>query len=178
MEFLELVKRRQSVRKYLDKPVPRKVSDRCLEAARLAPSACNSQPWTFIIVDNKELKNKLANKAFSGIYSVNSFAKKAPVLVVVITERASYAVTLGGYFKGTQYNLIDIGIACEHFALQATEEDLCTCIIGWFNGKGVKKVLGVPKNKKIDIMISLGYPQDNKIRNKVRKSLDEIREFY
>ncbi len=115
MEFLELVRKRQSIRKYLSKAVPRDILNRCMESARLAPSACNSQPWSFIIVDDEETKNKLAKKAFSGIYSVSSFAKNAPVLIVVITERSSYVARLGSYFKGTQYNLVDIGIVCEHF---------------------------------------------------------------
>ena len=79
MNFLELVKKRRSVRRYSKGKVPREVIDRCLEAARLAPSACNAQPWYFIAVDDEKLKNELANKAFSGIYSMNSFAKDAPV---------------------------------------------------------------------------------------------------
>ena len=74
MTFFELVKRRKSTRKYSSLPLPREAIDRCLEAARLAPSACNSQPWSFIIVDQPDLKNTLADKAFSGIYSGVGFA--------------------------------------------------------------------------------------------------------
>ena len=177
MTFLELVKRRRSVRKYSAKPVPREAIERCLEAARLAPSACNSQPWHFIVVDNEELKNAVAEKAFSGIHSMNSFAGAAPVLIAVITERSNYIARLGGYFKNIQYCLLDIGIACEHLVLQAEEEGLGTCWLGWFNESGVKKVLGLPKEKKIDIIISLGYPESSNIRDKIRKSLDEIRRF-
>lgn len=177
MNFLELANKRQSVRKYLAKSVPKDVLDRCIEAARLAPSACNSQPWSFIVVDNEELKNKLADKAFSGIYSMNSFTKSAPVLIVVITERSRYVANLGGYFRGIQYSLIDIGIACEHFILQAVEEGLGACWLGWFNEKAVKKVLSIPKEKKVDIMISVGYPETEEIRDKIRKPLSEIRQF-
>ena len=174
MNFLELVKKRQSVRKYSDKPVPKDAIERCLEAARLAPSACNSQPWSFIVVDSPELKNKVAEAAFSGIYSSNSFAKSAPVLVAVITEHSKFIAALGGYFRGTQYNLIDVGIAAEHFVLQAAEEGLGTCWLGFFNEKEVKKVLNIPKEKKVDIMLSVGYPADDKIREKSRKPLKEI----
>ncbi|MFA5779556.1 MAG: nitroreductase family protein [Elusimicrobiota bacterium] len=177
MNFSELVKKRQSVRKYSDKPVPKDVLEKCLEAARLAPSACNSQPWSFIIVDSPELKNKVAPAAFSGIYSSNSFAKSAPVLVVVITEHSKFIAALGGYFRGTQYNLIDVGIAAEHFILQAAEEGLGTCWLGFFNEKEVKKVLNIPKDKKVDIIISVGYPADDKIREKSRSPMKEIAKF-
>ncbi len=177
MTFLELVKKRRSVRKYSAKPVPREVMDRCLEAARLAPSACNSQPWHFIIVDDKKLKDELTDKVFSGVYSMNSFAKNAPVLIVVVTERSNYIARLGGYFKGVQYSLIDIGIACEHLILQAEEEGLGTCWLGWFNENAVKKILGLPREKKIDIIISMGYPEKAEAPEKARRSLNEIRRF-
>ena len=177
MTFLELAKRRRSIRKYSPQPLPREAIDRCIEAARLAPSACNSQPWHFIIIDDNDLKEKVAHSAFSGAYSMNSFAKEAPVLVAVVTERSTYFARLGGYFKGTQYSLIDIGIACEHFILQAEEEGIGTCWLGWFNEGEVKKTLGVPKDKKIDIIVSMGYPQDGEAREKKRKALEEIRTY-
>lgn len=177
MEFLELVKKRRSVRRYSRRPVPRDSIDRCLEAARLAPSTCNAQPWYFIVVDDEKLRNSLAEDAFSGAHSMNSFAKEAPVLIVVVTERSSYIARVGGYFKGIQYSLLDIGIACEHLILQAAEEGLGTCWLGWFNEKAIKKVLGLPKDKKIDVIISMGYPEEEERREKGRRSLDEIRRF-
>jgi len=177
MTFLELVKKRRSCRKYAARPVPRDVIDRCLEAARLAPSACNSQSWFFIVVDNEELRSVLAKKAFSGIYSMNSFAKNAPILIIVVTERSSYIARLGGYFKRVQYSLIDIGIACEHLILEAEEEGLGTCWLGWFNEKEVKKILRLPREKKVDVIISMGYPEEKEAHDKIRKSLDDIRRF-
>ena len=135
MAFINLVQQRQSTRAYRATPVPRALIERCLEAARLAPSACNCQPWRFIVVDDLDTRSALATAAFSGVYSMCAFAKHAPVLIAVITERSSYAAALGGMFRGTQYNLIDIGIACEHLVLQATEEGLGTCWLGWFNEK-------------------------------------------
>ena len=177
MNFLELVKKRQSCRKYVDTPVPKEALERCLEAARLAPSACNSQPWRFIVVTEPELKNQLAEAAFSGLHSMNSFAKAAPVLVVVVTERSKYAAQLAGSFKGIQYSLLDVGIAGEHFCLQAAEEGLGTCWLGWFHQRGVQKILGFSKKDRIDIMISVGYPQDDFMREKIRKSAGRISEF-
>jgi len=177
MTFLDLVKKRQSVRKYAPRPVPRQAIERCLEAARLAPSACNSQPWSFIILDDERVRNEVAEKAFSGAYKMNSFAKNAPVLVVVVTERSTYFARLGGFFRGTQYNLIDIGIACEHFVLQAAEEGIGTCWMGIFNEKAVKKILGIPREKKVDVIISMGYPATVEIREKVRKPPEEAGKF-
>jgi len=177
MTFLNLVKIRQSVRQYRPDPVPVEVLDRCFEAARLAPSACNSQPWSFIAVTEKNMINQIAEHAFSGVYSLNKFVKSAPVIVVVITERSRYTACLGGYFRGTQYNLIDVGIAVEHFILQATEEGLGTCWIGWFNEREVHRILGIPSRRKIDILITVGYPESQDIRNKKRRSLDEIRRY-
>ena len=107
MGFLDLVRRRQSVRKYSPKPVPREVIDRCLEAARLAPSACNAQPWSFIVVDDETKRKELGRAAFSGIHSMNRFARHAPVLVVVVTERSTYAAKLAGFFKAAADGHID-----------------------------------------------------------------------
>ncbi len=177
MKFLELVRRRKSTRRYSAKPVDRNIIAKCLEAAQSAPSACNSQPWYFIIVDDRDLKNKIANAAFNGIHSMNSFAKDAPVLVAVVTDKSSYLAALGGYFRGVQFKLIDIGIACEHFMLQATEEGVGTCWLGWFNEQAVKNILDIPRSKKVDIMISMGYPEVEEQTSKTRKLLSEISRF-
>jgi nitroreductase len=176
--FLDLVRRRQSTRRYAPRPVPRETIDQCLEAARLAPSACNSQPWSFIVMDNREAVRKLAEKAFSGIYAINKFAREAPVIIAVISEHSTYTARLGGVFRGVKYNLIDIGIACEHLVLQAEELGLGTCWIGWFREKAVKKFLGLPRRAKVDVLITVGYPAEPSAREKKRKSLDEMRWFY
>jgi nitroreductase len=178
MGFLELAQKRHSVRNYAPTPVPREKIDRCLEAARLAPSACNSQPWTFVVIDDRKAIATFAEQAFLGIYSRNSFARNAAVLIVVITERSKYSATLGGYFRGTQYSLIDIGIACEHLVLQAAEEGLGTCWIGWFNERRIKRLLGLSRSAKIDVVISMGYPADEKQVQKNRKPLDEVRRYH
>jgi len=177
MNFLDLVQKRQSSRAYDARPVSREAIDRCCEAARLSPSACNAQPWNFIIVDDPQKKEALVEQAFSGMFGVFGFVKDAPVLVAVERQASSYAARLGGAFRGIQYGLIDIGIACEHFVLQAAEEGLATCYIGWFNEKGAKKALGISKRKKIDILIALGYADSVKIEEKKRKSLEEIRKY-
>lgn len=178
MALLDLLKHRKSVRGFLDRPVEREKIMMCLEAARVAPSAGNSQPWKFIIVDDRELKNKLCDSAFSGIYSINSFCKTAPVVVVVISEQSKFLARVGGMFRGTKYYLIDIGIACEHFVLQAEDLGLGTCWIGWFDEQAVKSMLNVPPSKKIDILIALGYYDREKLGSEHgREPMDKIAFF-
>jgi len=172
----KLINRRASARRYLDKPVERRDIERCIEAARLAPSACNSQPWTFITVDDKAIKDTLCDRVFSGVYGMNRFAKAAPVIIAVVSEKSTFAASLGGQFRGTRYCLIDIGIACEHISLMAEELGLGTCMLGWFNEKGAKRILNIPNNKKVDLLISLGY-YEKKDREKRRKPMDKIH-FY
>ncbi len=159
MSLSDLVKKRRSTRRFSDRAVEKEKIMMCLEAARLAPSACNSQPWKFIVVDDAQLKDRLSHAAFGGVYSISSFARKAPVMVAIVSERDKFIARVGALLRGTKYYLIDIGIAGEHFVLQAEELGLGTCWIGWFNEKGVKSVLNVPKGKKIDVLLALGYPE-------------------
>ncbi|MDO9541502.1 MAG: nitroreductase family protein [Kiritimatiellia bacterium] len=175
--FLEMVGKRRSTRKYQNRPVQREVLERCLEAARLAPSACNSQPWSFMVVDMEPMRTKVAQAAFSGIYAMNNFAATAPVLIVVLTERSKFIAALAGRFRGIQYSLIDIGIACAFISLAAEAEGVGACLLGWFDEQAVKKVLGLPGNVKIDIMISMGYSVENKATAKIRKTPEETWKF-
>jgi len=178
--FIELCRRRRSVRRFLDKPVEKEKINLCLEAARLAPSACNSQPWKFIVVDEPALKNKLADAAFGGAYSTNLFAKKAPVIIAVVSEKSSFIASVGAFLRNTRYYLIDIGIAAEHLVLQAAELGLGTCWLGWFNEKAAKKILKVPDSRRIDILIALGYPDGESPHEphpKKRKPISEISSY-
>ena len=129
MALLDLLKHRKSVRHFLARPVEREKIMMCLEAARLAPSACNSQPWKFIVVDDRQLKNKLCDAAFGGIYSMNSFCKMAPVIVVIIFEKPKFLAKIGGMFRGTKYYLIDIGIAGLHSLERKTRFELATSFL-------------------------------------------------
>ena len=178
MALLDLLKQRKSVRDFRDRPVEREKIMMCLEAVRLAPSASNSQPWKFIVVDDRQLKNKLCDAAFGGIYSTNSFCKMAPVVVVVISEKSKFLARIGGMFRGTKYCLIDIGIAGEHFVLQAEELGLGTCWIGWFNERTVKSMLNIPQHKKIDILLALGYYDREEVRSEhSREPIDKTASF-
>lgn len=177
MSFLDLVSHRQSCRAFTDQPVPRDSLERCCEAARLAPSACNSQPWFFHIIESPALRAQVADAAFSRSFSMCAFAKTAPVLVVLETLTPKFAARVGGWLRGVYYPAIDIGIAGEHFVLQATQEGLGTLWLGWFSARGVRKALGLPRSARLDIMLAVGYPADPTPRDKVRKPLDDIRRY-
>lgn len=176
LDFLDLVSHRQSDRAYFDKQVEEDKLLRCIEAARLAPSACNSQPWTFVVVNDKELKNKIADSTSNRLLPLNHFTKQAPVHIVIVQEFANLTSSIGRAIKDKDYTLIDIGIAAEHFCLQAASEGLGSCMIGWFNEKKVKTLLNIPTNKRPLLIITLGYSAD-KMRKKKRKSIEKIIRF-
>ena len=108
---------------------------------------------------------------------MNAFAKQAAALIIVVRELSQFSAKLGTFFRGVQFSFIDQGIACEHLILQAEEEGLATCWIGWFNEKAVKKELGIPKSKKVDTVISIGFAENTEIRAKNRKDVLKISEF-
>jgi len=175
MKFHELIKKRQSDRIYIDKPVDRDIINRCIDAARLAPSASNSQPWTFVVIDDIELKDKVAKKTIGLLRSFNKFVPQAPVIIAIVLEKPKLLTELGGRLKKKEFPLIDIGIAAEHICLQATEENLGSCMLGWFDEKAIKTLLNVPENKSISLLITLGYtPDDYKHRKKIRKTMEKV----
>lgn len=171
MDFLQLVSKRQSVRSYTQEKIAKEKIERCLEAARLAPSACNSQPWHFVVVDELALLSEVAKAASDG--GMNKFAKEAPVIVAVVLEKMNFIAKVGSLLKNKDYCMLDLGMAVEHFCLQAAEEGLGTCILGWFNEKKIAELLRVPKGKRIPLLIVMGHANDQ-TRNKIRKSMDHV----
>jgi nitroreductase len=171
MEFSELVLKRQSDRKYAPKRVDREDVVRCLKAARMAPSACNSQPWKFVVVDDRAKLAELSEAAIG--LGMNRFTVQVPVLVAVVQEPMNMSAKAGSLAKNKDYSMMDLGMAVENFCLQAAELGLGTCIMGWFDEKRVKKVLGVPRTRRVQLLIAVGHP-DAPNRQKVRKLLEEI----
>ncbi|MFH0894668.1 MAG: nitroreductase family protein [Bacteroidota bacterium] len=179
MNFLELAKSRQSCRAYDSvRKVEKEKIDLCLEAARLSPSACNSQPWTFVVVDKEPLREQVAKLTYNTVLSFNKFAVQAPVMVAIIAEKPNTLSQIGGRVKDKDFYLMDIGIAAEHFCLQAAELGLGTCMLGWFSEKELQKMLSLPRNKRVALLITLGYPAaDDKLREKKRKSKNEMSKY-
>ncbi|MBN1274021.1 MAG: nitroreductase family protein [Candidatus Aminicenantes bacterium] len=165
MSILDIIKKRQSIRKYKNESIPEDVMNRVLEAARLAPSGKNLQPWKFIIVKEKNLKNKLIPACLG-----QSFIAEAPVIIAACAYPDQCYAKQGRYMKSWP---IDVAIALEHLILQACEEGLGTCWIGAFKEDEVKEILNVPEDVKILALTPLGYP-DEEPALRGRKSLEEI----
>ena len=154
----QIIQSRRSIRKYREQPVEREKILACIEAARLAPSAENQQPWRFVVLDQTETRQKFSDIAFSGIYRPTRWAQKAPVLIVLLAKIDLLVNRLGRLVQGNQFYLLDLGIAGEHFVLQAEALGLSTCWIGWFNAKKTRKFFNLPMNYRAVALLSLGYP--------------------
>jgi len=170
-KVLDIIQQRRSVRKFSDRPVQRELLLTCIEAARLAPSAENRQPWRFIILDDPGVRTEFCTAAFSGIYRATRWAQTAPVIVIVLAELDFITHKLGNALQGTPYHYIDIGITGEHFVLQAQALGLSTCWIGWFNLKRAKKFLKLPSGMKLCQLIAVGYAETAK-PHRIRKLRD------
>jgi nitroreductase len=156
---MDIVASRISCRAY--KPDPVKETDilHVLEAARLAPSACNKQPWRFAVVREDEPRRLIVEKGFlPGIRM--SWALDAPVLIVIGMEASFVTHRLGASVSGVRYPWIDLGIAGEHLVLAATARGLGTCWIGWIRPRVVRRVVGWPRSIKPAIVVTLGHPKD------------------
>jgi nitroreductase len=166
--MLEIIASRQSDRKYDSRPVEQEKLDRILQAARISPSANNAQPWKFIVITEPDLIRSIAEAAAGGLPGMNSFVVQAPVQIIVVREKADLTTRAASMVKRRDYSLIDIGIASENICLQAEAEGLGSCMIGWFDEKAVKKILGIPVSKRVELIITLGYSLSHK-REKKRK---------
>jgi nitroreductase len=175
--FQKILRNRRSIRRFLPAPVEREKLRACLEAARLAPSAHNAQPWRFVVVDDPGLKDRLAAAAFSGVYSGSKFAAQAPIIIVLLAKRGLIAHHLGGRLQNIPYHFIDMGIAGEHIVLQAEELGLATCWMGWFNYRRVRKVLKIPRTFKVVAMMPVGYAEKRPKREPPRKTFEEVVTF-
>jgi nitroreductase len=163
MELKEAIRRRESVRAYLDKPVPEEKLRNVLEAARLAPSANNRQPIKLVVVKDSKRRSELAQAA-----NYQSFVGEAPVVIAAIATNTEYVMACGvpGY-------PVDIAIAVDHMTLAAVDEGLGTCWIGAFSQEKVKQILHIPQKYRVVALLPLGFPRREK-GLKSRKPLDEI----
>ncbi|MFW5687309.1 MAG: nitroreductase family protein [Bacteroidota bacterium] len=171
MDFKDLVLHRESTRKYnAEKPVEPEKIEQIMEACRMAPSACNSQPWKIIVADDKATSEALASATYGPLLRFNRFASQAPVVAAIVAEKPNWLSKVGGNVKDKDFYLMDIGIVAEHFCLQAADLGLGTCMIGWFDEARVKEILHVPPKKRVLLLITLGYPAKENNRKKIRKS--------
>jgi nitroreductase len=153
------IARRVSCRAYQPTPVPQGHLMQILEAARLAPSACNQQPWRFAVVRDLDLRRRIVEEGFlPGIKM--TWAIDAPVHVVIGMERSIVTHRIAASVSGVDYPWVDIGIAGEHLVLAATELGLGTCWIGWIKPRVVARIVGWPTSVKPEVVIAVGYASD------------------
>lgn len=171
--LIEIIQKRHSVRKFEDKAIDNDTIISIVEAARYAPSACNSQPWRFVAVTEKSLIKDIVDKGLGGVVP-NKWAASAPAIILGCARLNLLTHYIGESVKGIHYHQIDLGIAMEHMVLRATEMGLGTCWIGWFKEKKIKKILHIPKDWKIISLLALGYSQEEINSHTPRLSLDEI----
>ena len=163
MNLYDAIKARYSVRAYQDRDVEQEKIDRIMDAARLAPSASNRQPWKFVLVRDAETRKKLVS-----ICHNQEFVGQAPVVIAGVGLSPNRIMSCG-----VPSDPVDVAIAMEHIALAAVAEGLGTCWIGSFDQERIRKLLDIPDNAKVVQVMTLGYPADEpKYRD--RKSLDEI----
>ncbi len=170
MNFMEIAKTRQSCRSYSDRDVEQEKITSIMEAARLAPSACNGQPYHFTVCKGDAAKE--VAKACMGM-GMNKFASQAPVLIVVSEKPYVKTAALGSKLKNNDYRSMDIGIAVAYLTAEAAVQGLGTCILGWFDDEKVRKVCNL--DSPVRLVITLGYPTEgDPLRQKRRKDLSEL----
>lgn len=174
MDFLELAKKRESTRAYSGEIIPREKIDLILEAGRISPSACNSQPWRFYVVDNgnklEEMKNAVQ------WFKTNQFTNDTSCFIVMLGDKSNYPERVAQSICGRNFADIDMGIAVANMSLCATSIGLGTCIIGGFSESKIKDVIGIRKSdkSKVKLVLSVGTLSDMNVRDKKRKDFSDI----
>lgn len=163
MELMDVIKKRRSVRSYKSKPIPEEKLMKVLEAARLAPSAVNRQPWKFVVVREESKRRSLAVAAAN-----QSFVGEAPVVIAAVATSPHHVMR-----SGVPSYAVDLAIAVDRMTLAAADEGLGSCWIGAFDQDEVKRILKIPKNFKVVVLLPIGYPND-KPSPKPRNPLQEI----
>ena len=171
MDFLEIANARQSCRAYDEtRSVEQEKLDAVLEAARLAPSACNGQPYHFTVCRGKAAEEVAL--ACRGL-GMNKFAVQAPVVIVVSEMPYVKSAAMGARVKGNDYRSIDIGIAAAYLTAEATTQGLSSCILGWLDDKKIRELCGLEAPARL--VITLGYAKEgDPLRKKVRKDLNDL----
>lgn len=172
MNFTEIALARQSCRSYDEaRPVEQEKLSAILEAGRLAPSACNGQPYRFTVCTGEKAKE--AARLTVGMGGMNKFAVQAPVMIVISEEEYVKSAALGARVKNNDYRSMDIGIACAYLTAEAAAQGLSTCILGWFDDEKVRALCGL--EHPVRLMITLGYAKEgDPLRVKKRKAMDEL----
>ncbi len=164
MDVYNAIRTRKSVRSFKDKPVEEEKLNRIFEAARLAPSSNNRQEWRFVVVTDKEKRERLAREAAG-----QAFIAEAPVVLACCADTDGHVMRCSHLCYP-----IDVAIAIDHLTLAAAAEELGTCWIGAFDQEIVKRILGIPENIIVLELLPVGYPKDPEPVAKRRLALKDI----
>ncbi|MDP3446975.1 MAG: nitroreductase family protein [Eubacteriales bacterium] len=176
-DYFDLIQRRESCRNFdPNRPVEKEKLRRCAEAAWIAPSACNGQPWKYLIVTNAELSEKLRPLMME--LGMNKFVKNCPAFAVVLEENTVLKVSLSQKFKDQDFAPIDVAFSASQFCYAATEQGLSTCIIGWHNEQKIRELFGLPKSTRVRLILAVGYAANDTLREKKRKPIDDVIKYY
>ncbi len=176
-DYFDLIARRESCRNFdPNRPVEKEKLQRCAEAAWIAPSACNGQPWKYLIVTNPELNEKLRPLMME--LGMNKFVKNCPAFAVVLEEATVLKVSLSQKFKDQDFAPIDVAFSASQFCYAATEQGLSTCIIGWHNEQKIRELFGLPKSTRVRLILAIGYAANDTLRKKQRKPIEDVIRFY
>ena len=172
MNFLEIAQTRQSCRAYDEnRPVEAEKLSAVLNAAGLAPSACNGQPYKLTVCRGETAKE--VAKHTRGPGGMNKFAVQAPIVIVISEMPYVKSAALGARVLGNDYRSMDIGIVTAYLTAEATAQGLSTCILGWVNDEKIRKICNL--EHPVRLVITLGYAkEDEKLRNKKRKDMDQL----
>ena len=175
MSFLDIAKSRQSCRAYdASHPVEDEKIQSILEAAQLAPSACNSQPYHFAVCRGKSAK--AVAKACTGM-GMNKFCLDAPVMIVVSEMPYNRTAAIGAKLKANDYRSIDIGITTAYLTAEASAQGLGSCIMGWLDDGKIRQICKL--DGAVRLVIALGYAKDgDPLRKKVRKDTKELVSYH
>ena len=174
MNFTEIAENRQSCRSYNpEREVEQKKIMQILESARLAPSACNGQPYQITVCQGESAKN--VAKATQGL-GMNKFANDAPVLLVISERPYVASAAFGARVRNNDYRSIDIGIVAAYITAEAAAQGLGSCILGWLDDAKIREICGL--EEPVRLVITIGYPKDQeKLRAKKRKDMNDLVKF-
>ena len=177
MDFMTIMETRRSCRAYQDKPVAREDIMKLIEAGRLTPSGCNSQPWKFIVVDEAEAKSRLCDALVLENGKTGApWREQCPAFIVIVEQHANVMPVVLEYYKDSQrFAQGDIGMASLNMCYQAMELGLSTCMLGMLDQEKMQKHFGIPEGQEVRLALAVGYSKEEKEpRPKIRKSFDEV----
>lgn len=174
-DFLNLCKQRQSCRDFSEQPVEHDKLVQCVEAGLLTHSACNAQPWSFVVVETPELVSQVAQCGQQ--LKQNSWLGTAKAFIIVLEEHAVLSPVISCFLDSQYYAKGDLGAAAAYICLEAAAQGLGTCNIGLYDRKKICELLNIPAEKQFGAVIALGYPSNDTTRPKKRKAFDDIVRF-